>query len=347
MHRIFISYRRSDSESFSGRLRDRLHAEFGRRSVFMDTSTISGGAKFDEAIAQNLGSCKVVVAVIGKTWLSCTNEAGTRRLDDPADWVRQEMARALASDVLVIPVIFGGATMPASQSLPADLQPLAMRNAVAISDADFDSDVMKLIQACEPLVPRPRRWPLFAGVAAILVAIAAGVFYFISPASAFHGIRIVPGRAFYGSLPEGPAAGTGRQRYYLSLKVGAQSAMIDDLTRKMIYVGRNLSDLDAQSRQRDIRALRQEIRQRFTSDAAEDLDTVLARLLDDPIVAPALRVKPRDTVEAELGVFEIAANNSASRRPLAHCKFVIPASKTMVAPVFFLARKSDDCRPAS
>ena len=58
MTRIFISYRRSDSESFSGRLRDRLHAEFGRRSVFMDTSTISGGEKFDEAIAQSLATAK-------------------------------------------------------------------------------------------------------------------------------------------------------------------------------------------------------------------------------------------------------------------------------------------------
>ena len=40
MNRIFISYRRSDSESFSGRLRDRLRTEFGQRSVFLDTTTI-------------------------------------------------------------------------------------------------------------------------------------------------------------------------------------------------------------------------------------------------------------------------------------------------------------------
>src|SRR5262245_14066239 len=125
MYRIFISYRRSDSESFSGRVRDRLRAEFGKRSVFMDTSTILGGTPFDDAIAQNLKTCKVVVAVIGKTWLTCADEQGHRRLDDDQDWVRKELAQALVNkDVVVIPVIFGGAAMPGEVALPANLKDL-------------------------------------------------------------------------------------------------------------------------------------------------------------------------------------------------------------------------------
>ncbi len=48
--------------------------------------------------------------VIGNSWASCTGQDGRRRLDDPKDWVRLEVAAALRRNVLVVPAfpICGG-----------------------------------------------------------------------------------------------------------------------------------------------------------------------------------------------------------------------------------------------
>ncbi|MEY2529477.1 MAG: hypothetical protein QOJ05_1567, partial [Verrucomicrobiota bacterium] len=47
---IAISYRRQDSSPVAGRLYDRLQAEFGKGSVFMDFDSIPYGVDFREHI---------------------------------------------------------------------------------------------------------------------------------------------------------------------------------------------------------------------------------------------------------------------------------------------------------
>jgi len=198
--------------------------------------------------------------------------------------------------------------------------------------------VAKLIEACEPHVPRPRRWPMYVGAAAIVLALIAGAFYLKAPKRDFHGIRIVPDQSLFGRIPESPAAGTDRQRLYLVLTVGSKRVEIDDLTRKIIYVGKALSDLDDSKGQEDIQAARDEITHGFSTSAEVDLVPVLHRL-NDPIVVSTLGVRPGDTVEAEIGAFEPDA-----RKPMARCRFAIPTPINRVAPVYFLSRKSDDCQ---
>jgi hypothetical protein len=83
---IFISYRRSDSSAWAGRLRDRLHDRFPQDEIFMDVEQVPG-IDFIEAIKKKVGSCDVLVAVIGKRWLR-SSKGGRRRLDDPEDFVR-------------------------------------------------------------------------------------------------------------------------------------------------------------------------------------------------------------------------------------------------------------------
>jgi hypothetical protein len=94
----------------------------------------------------------VLLALIGRNWLSATNSAGQRRLDDPNDFVRLETVAALRRDIPVIPVLLQGARMPRDDELPADLHDLAFRNGVEITHARWDSDVQLLVDALRPYV---------------------------------------------------------------------------------------------------------------------------------------------------------------------------------------------------
>jgi hypothetical protein len=140
MSGIFISYRRGDGAGYAGRLFDRLTDHFGRDQVFMDVSDIEPGADFVEAIERAVGSCDVLVAVIGNQWLDCTDADGARRLDDPNDFVRLEIGRALTLKLRVIPLLIRGATMPPADDLPPDLSRLSSRQALELSDNRWDYD---------------------------------------------------------------------------------------------------------------------------------------------------------------------------------------------------------------
>jgi hypothetical protein len=146
--RIFLSYRRDDSSGYAGRLYDRLCQHFGRDNLFMDIDTISPGSDFVEAIKDAVGSCDVLLAVIGRQWLTSTDPLGQRRLDNPEDFVRLEIMTALARNIRMIPVLVGGATMPHPTELPAVLQALARRQALVVGD-HFYPDVDHLIAAVE------------------------------------------------------------------------------------------------------------------------------------------------------------------------------------------------------
>ena len=146
MSRIFISYRRDDSAGYVGHLREKLGDRFGHDAIFRDIDTIEPGEDFVEAIEKAVGSCEVLIAVIGKYWLTTTDATGRRRLDNPNDFVRLEIATALERKIRVIPVLVGGAIMPSAHDLPENLQALARRNAQEIDDRNFQYDVENLIR---------------------------------------------------------------------------------------------------------------------------------------------------------------------------------------------------------
>jgi TIR domain/Sel1 repeat len=150
--RIFISYRREDSGGWAGRLYDRFSQHFGRDNVFMDIDTIEPGLDFAEVIEQAVSSCDALVALIGRQWLTITDDAGRRRLDNPEDFVRLEIAAALTRKIRVIPVLVQDAPMPRPADLPDDLKRLSRRNALEISDIRFHSDVNRLITVLDSVL---------------------------------------------------------------------------------------------------------------------------------------------------------------------------------------------------
>jgi TIR domain/F5/8 type C domain len=142
---IAISYRREDSLPIAGRLYDRLQAKFGKKNVFMDFDSIPPGADFRQHIKQMIERSNLVIAIIGPHWLGEQPDA-SRRIDNPADFVRLEIAYALEGGVPVIPLLINTTQMPKPEMLPADIQELAFRHALPLdSGMDFHTHADRLI----------------------------------------------------------------------------------------------------------------------------------------------------------------------------------------------------------
>ena len=152
--RIFISYRREDSSGHVLALLPSLRSHFGADRIFKDTDNIPPGADFLKFIKNELETCSVLLAIIGREWLTIQDpRLKRRRLDNPEDFLRVEVATALKNErIRVIPILIERAPMPAAQDLPSDLSDLAFRNAVELSDGRWESDVRLLIEAIEHAV---------------------------------------------------------------------------------------------------------------------------------------------------------------------------------------------------
>lgn len=165
--KVFISYRHEHSAAYAKLLYERLNLRFPD-SIFVDLDSIRFGEDFVQKIDDAISSCGVLVALIDLTWIS-VGDANGRRLDNPHDFVRLEIATALKRGVCVIPALLNGAPMPTADQLPEDLIPLTTRRALRISDEDLDYNASQLSEAVEreisqrglgarPVAPRQARW---------------------------------------------------------------------------------------------------------------------------------------------------------------------------------------------
>jgi len=227
MPNIFISYRREDSAGHTGRLFDRLSEHFGKDHVFMDIADIHPGLDFVEAIDKALGSCDAFVVVMGTQWTNLADATGGRRLENPEDFIRLEIARALQKNRRVIPVLVQGAAMPTPQSLPADLKKLSRLQALELSDSRWDYDVSQLIETLGmtptgtradhgkipvevPSSRRVSRWVVALTAGVLLIGGGAAVVLFRSRAGLeMRGVVSGPGeRTSRPAAAESPGPGT-------------------------------------------------------------------------------------------------------------------------------------------
>ncbi|MCL4247748.1 MAG: TIR domain-containing protein [Anaerolineae bacterium] len=152
MSRIFINYRRQDSEGYVGRLYDHLSQQFDPSDIFMDVEAMKPGVDFVKVLEDAVLACDVFIAIIGPQWLDVQNEAGTRRLDEERDFVRIEIESALKHNKLVIPVLVGRAAMPGTRDLPKSIAALARRNAFELSHQRFAYDAEQLAQTIKTAI---------------------------------------------------------------------------------------------------------------------------------------------------------------------------------------------------
>lgn len=214
-HSVFLSYRRADTSGHAGRLCDDLARRFGTEVVFRDVSAIGAGRDFVAALDQALTQARVVLVLIGDTWLSAPDAHGGRRLDDPQDHVRNEVATALARhDLAVVPVLVEGASMPDEPALPLPLRPLARRQAIELSEARWAFDLDRLAAVLERagVAPRPRRpalaWWGSAAALAALLGIALGAWLWLGgapPATRYTGLWHLPNGSYWTVIAEADA----------------------------------------------------------------------------------------------------------------------------------------------
>ncbi|HJV30436.1 MAG TPA: toll/interleukin-1 receptor domain-containing protein [Gaiellaceae bacterium] len=157
MPRIFISYRREETAYPAGWLFDRLGERFGADQVFKDVDSIDPGDDYVQRINTAVGSCDVLLALIGDEWLTITDDDGRRRLEKSDDFVRVEIEAALGRGVRVIPVLVDGATMPDAEELPPSLAALARRQALELSPNRFEFDTDRLLAVLEKTDPNGER----------------------------------------------------------------------------------------------------------------------------------------------------------------------------------------------
>jgi CHASE2 domain-containing sensor protein len=156
---FFISYRRDQSTFVARSLSSALASRFGESSVFMDLTGINPGQEWPQEIQEAILGCSAMLVIISPYWLASRDPAsGSRRLDDPEDWVRREVEAGLARpEVAVIPVLVDGATMPADSDLPVSLRALCTRNAFELTGADLDHEVDALVDGIRRGQLRPLR----------------------------------------------------------------------------------------------------------------------------------------------------------------------------------------------
>jgi hypothetical protein len=154
MATTFISYRRDDAAGYAGRLHEALEERLGHEEVFRDVDTLEPGEDFAAAIATRLAGCRVFLAMIGREWLDARDESGGRRLDQPHDYVRLEIATALSRpDVRVVPLLIEGASMPPPELLPQEIRALARKQAAYLRDDAWEHDVDRLASLISELRP--------------------------------------------------------------------------------------------------------------------------------------------------------------------------------------------------
>ncbi len=149
---IFISYRRTDSSCWAGRIYDRLAALYGPDSVYRDTHSIPAGQEFPPHIHQAINKSQIVLVVIGPQW-SGVEEGGQRRIDNKEDVVRQEIEAALVEKKKILPILVDTTTMPAD--LPLSIKALAGYNSIAVRDKDFAHDMKVLIDQIDQELKQP------------------------------------------------------------------------------------------------------------------------------------------------------------------------------------------------
>jgi formylglycine-generating enzyme required for sulfatase activity len=142
--KIFVNYRRDDEPAQAARIHDRLAAAFGASNVFMDVDSLRAGQRFDRELDKALAQTDVFVAVMGVRWMELF---AARQTSGQPDYVRQEIAGALARGILVIPVLIELASLPRADALPEDMRELVLHQRHHIMHERSGRDLDDLVSA--------------------------------------------------------------------------------------------------------------------------------------------------------------------------------------------------------
>jgi hypothetical protein len=158
MARIFVSYRRVDSQDITAHLVDALINYFGDETIFRDIYDIDPGRDFAEALRQGLEQSLLVLPLIGPRYIRELQRRLPAHESGQTDWVHEEIDYALKHDKLMIPLLVHGAEMPPPEAFPQELQALAKLPALPLTEENFAADFEHLLQT---ILGEIRARPLF------------------------------------------------------------------------------------------------------------------------------------------------------------------------------------------
>lgn len=139
--RVFVNYRRADTQEAALHLYQDLVRRLGPGAVFFDQREIEPAVPFPAVLQDEVRRATVMLVVIGRQWLTLQTADGIRRLDDPHDWVRSEIVLALQTGTRVLPIKVDQApdlTHWTFRTIP-NLEPLADLQAMPLTTQDWDS----------------------------------------------------------------------------------------------------------------------------------------------------------------------------------------------------------------
>ena len=178
--KIFISYRRADTQATAGRMAQFLDGIGAVDEVFLDVDDIGVGENFERRIERTLARASHVFVLIGPGWAGPAGASGRPRLFDADDVVRRETALALRGEAKLVPILVDEARMPRPAELPDDLKELPGVNAFSLRTSHFDEDMDDLLDGLlGKHAGRGSRWRLapltLSGIALrALAGLAAG-----------------------------------------------------------------------------------------------------------------------------------------------------------------------------
>jgi hypothetical protein len=153
---IFISYRGSDQNWATELVYARMTQAFGVEAVFKAGNSIQASERFPAILRRQAASCPVMLVLIGPGWLTA-GEPGKRRLEDPDDWVRQEISISLEAGNHPVPLLIGNhdqVKIPDAQELPEVIRPLVECQAARLAPGGgLDLTLPALIDRPAALVP--------------------------------------------------------------------------------------------------------------------------------------------------------------------------------------------------
>lgn len=151
---VFVNYRVGDQQEAAGLIAEILRARFGPDKIFQASISILPSQPFPDEILTAVRGAAVLLAVIGERWLTVADETGRPRIRSESDWVRREIAEALAAGVAIVPVLVGANTRPLrAEELPEEIRPLATLQFIRLRYGSVGVDVSNLIRDLTVLAP--------------------------------------------------------------------------------------------------------------------------------------------------------------------------------------------------
>jgi hypothetical protein len=153
---VFLNYRAADEPLGVGVLDQTLSEKFGSSAVFFASRSIELGARWEPEMFSAVRESVALLVVMGRCWLTATDDDGDRLIDKDDDFVRREILLGMQEHKKVIPVLLG-TPRPRRAELPDALRPLAERQSISIAYRSTGPDIDRLVTKLREQIPELRR----------------------------------------------------------------------------------------------------------------------------------------------------------------------------------------------